>query len=289
MFAVRREEQNLGALSSTTEVFLSSRRLLLLSIHYRSLTISIYNSEGRTEAQALPGLMLEVPSVHCELLQRSVLQPPFPSPSPSSTIACLTQSLSSLPLFGFRVDFLLLFFSTSSAGLCYGLSLYAVATPAPWRPTSSRLVVGMDNWIVSLECPGPRCPDWYACKILADMQSTRQVQCEVSCYPCLVWVSSSFFTSNRCEIGTVVHAAFVFSFLGFLVLCFIFPSLEFSAASRRSVNLYFLFLDMKMEIYQFLRGIYFMLCPWHPSSSFLRGGRSQYCFWLMPPMLCLHR
>ncbi len=32
------------------------------------------------------------------------------------------------------------------------------------------------------------------------------------------------------------------------VLCFIFPSLEFSVVGRRSVNLYFLFLDMKMEI-----------------------------------------
>jgi hypothetical protein len=31
----------------------------------------------------------------------------------------------------------------------------------------------------------------------------------------------------------------------------------------------------------------YTLCarPQHPSSSFLRGGRSQYCFWLMPPML----
>jgi hypothetical protein len=213
--------------------------------------------------------MLEVPPVHCGLLQRSVLQPPFPSPSPSSTVACLTQSLSSLPLFGFRVDFLLLFFSTSSAGLCYGLSLYAVATPAPWRPTSSRLVVGMDNWIVSLECPGPRCPGWYACKVLADMQSPRHVQCEVV-YPCPVWVSS-FLTSNRCEIGTIVHAAFVFSFLGFLVLCFIFPSLEFSAAGRRSVNLYFLFLDMKMEISQFLRGIYFMCTPSTSVKLFFAG------------------
>jgi len=112
--------------------------------------------------------------------------------------------------------------STSSAGLCYGLPLYAVATPAPWRPTSSRLVIGMDNWIVSLECPGPRCPGWYACKVLVNMQSMRQVQCEVSCYPCSVWVSSSFLTSNRCEIGTVVHAAFMFSFLGFFVLCSLF-------------------------------------------------------------------
>jgi hypothetical protein len=166
--------------------------------------------------------MLEVLPVRCELLQRSILQLPFPSPSPSSTVACLTQGLSSLPLFGFRVDFLLLFFSTSSAGLCYGLSLYAVATPTPWRPTSSRLVLGMDNWIVSLDCPGPRCPGWYTCKVLANMQSTRQVQCEVSCYLCHVWVSSSFFTSNRCETGTVVHVAFVFSFLGLLVLCSLF-------------------------------------------------------------------
>ncbi len=76
----------------------------------------------------------------------------------------------------------------------------------------------------------------------------RQVQCEVSCYPCPVWVSSSFLTSNRCETGTVVHAAFVFSFLGFLVLYFIFPSLEFSAAGRRSVNLYFLFLGCMAEL-----------------------------------------
>jgi len=130
MFAVRREEQKLGALSSTTKVCLPFGHLLLLSIHCRSLTVSVYSSEGRTEAQALPGLMLEVSPVHCELLQRSVLQPPFPSPSPSSTVACLTQSLSSLPLFGFRVDFLLLFFSTFGAGLCYGLLLYAVATTA---------------------------------------------------------------------------------------------------------------------------------------------------------------
>jgi hypothetical protein len=239
-------------MSNTTKVCLPSGRLLLLSIHCWSLTISVYSSEGRTEAQALLGLMLEVPPVHCELLQRSVLQPPFPSPSPSSIVACLTQSLSSLPLFGFRVYCFfrlpvqgsamdsrftqsphpkkmqsktndnILFFSTSNARLCYGLLLYVIATPAPWRPTSSRLVLGMDNWIVSLECPGPRCPGWYACKVLANMQSTRQVQCEVSCYLCHVWVSSSFFTSNRCETGTVVHAAFVFSFLGFLVLCYLF-------------------------------------------------------------------
>ncbi len=115
----------------------------------------------------------------------------------------------------------ILFFSTSNARLCYGLSLYAVATPAPWRPTSSRLVLGMDNWIVSLECPGPRCPSCYACKVLADMQSTRQVQCEVSCYLCPVWVSF-FLPWNRCETSTVVHAVFVFSFLGFLVLCSLF-------------------------------------------------------------------
>jgi hypothetical protein len=50
MFVVWREEQNLGALSSTTKVCLPSGRLLLLSIHCRSLTVSVYSSEGRTEA-----------------------------------------------------------------------------------------------------------------------------------------------------------------------------------------------------------------------------------------------
>ncbi len=40
--------------------------------------------------------------------------------------------------------------------------------------------------------------------------------------------------------GTVVHTAFVFYLVfdsWFFVLCFVFPSLEFSVSGRRSVNL----------------------------------------------------
>jgi hypothetical protein len=55
------------------------------------------------------------------------------------------------------------------------------------------LVLGMDNLTVSPECPGPRCPGWYTCKVLADMQSKGQVQCQILCYLCLIWVSSSFW------------------------------------------------------------------------------------------------
>jgi hypothetical protein len=102
MFAVWREEQNLWALSSTTDVCLPSRCLLLLSIHCRSLTISVYSSEGRTKAQALPSLMLEVPLVHYELLQCSVLQPPFPSPSPSSTVAISHRACQACHYLGLR-------------------------------------------------------------------------------------------------------------------------------------------------------------------------------------------
>jgi hypothetical protein len=53
-FAVRREEQNLGAMSSTTEVCLPSGRLLLLSIHCRSLTSLCLQFGGKNRSSGAP-------------------------------------------------------------------------------------------------------------------------------------------------------------------------------------------------------------------------------------------
>ncbi len=54
------------------------------------------------------------------------------------------------------------------------------------------LVLGMDNLTVSLSALDQDVQVGIACKVLADMQSKGQVQCQILCYLCLIWVSLSF-------------------------------------------------------------------------------------------------
>jgi len=70
---------------------------------------------------------------------------------------------------------------------------------------------------------------WFACIALGVLFMSLNIF-----FPYFTW--SIFFLSP----GTVVHTAFVFYLVfvsWFFVLCFVFPSLEFSVAGRRSVNL----------------------------------------------------
>ncbi len=75
---------------------------------------------------------------------------------------------------------------------------------------------------------------------------------------CYCW-----WSLNRCEIGTIVHTAFMlFLFLGPLFFVFVFPSLEFSVAGWRSFNLALPFLNCENGDFLFLWEIYVFFVIW---------------------------
>jgi hypothetical protein len=104
---------------------------------------------------------------------------------------------------------------------------------------------------------------------------------------------------NRCATGTAVHTALVFYivFCSFLVsvswsfvLCFDFPSLEFSVACRRSVNLALIFLNHENGDFSILmRDIFSNHCGGCSASRSDQLGTSRFIFWehKAPPATCI--